>query len=65
VVSKTNDTKENRQEQEAPQLDWLSSNNVNNGNSSPVTRNSTGADENEISHSGIVENVVDVARCCQ
>ena len=61
MVSKTNNTEEDREEEEAAQLDWLSSNSINKGDGSPVTRNGTGADENEISDCRIVENQVDVA----
>ena len=60
VEGETDDDEENGEHTETHDLDGLSAYGVDGGNTYPVTRNGTSADQNKISDSVIVEYLIHV-----
>ena len=60
VVGKSNDDEENGQHSKAHELDWLSADGIHGSDSNPVPWNGTSADDDEVAHGGVVEDLVDV-----
>lgn len=60
VVGEADDAEEDGQDGEAHQLDWLAANGVYGCNCDPVSWNGTGADDDQVTDSGVAENVVHV-----
>ena len=61
VVSETHNQEQNGQDDETHELDGLSANPVDKSYSDPVTWNSTGANNDHVSNSSTVEDLVDVS----
>lgn len=60
VPSKAQGSEEDCQKCESHDLDGFSANGVDEGDSDPVSRNSTSANEDEVTDSSIVVNVVNI-----
>lgn len=60
VVPESHDTEDDGKEDETHQLNWLTSNSVDERNGDPVTRNGASADNDDVTDSSVVEDLVDV-----
>lgn len=61
IEGEANYDEEDSEDDETHQLDGLSANGVNQGDSNPVTRNRAGANQDQVTNRGISENMVDIA----
>lgn len=59
VVGETDDDEDDGEHDEAHELDGFAAEGVDGGNGDPVTRDSAGADDDEVTDSGVVEDFVD------
>ena len=60
VVGKTNDTEQDSQDDETPELDKLSTNDVHGGDRQPVTWDTSGTDQDQVTCSLVVQRLVNV-----
>lgn len=60
LVSETHDDEENGQDSKTAQLNSLAADSINSSNRDPVSRNSTGKNDNDVADSGVVQELVDI-----
>lgn len=58
IVGKAHDDEENGQESESAKLDGLATNCIDCGNCDPVSRNSAGKNDDQVSNCGVQEELV-------
>jgi len=61
VVTETHDTEDDGEDGETHQLNWLTTDSVDKSDGDPVTWNGTSADNDNVTDSGVVEDLVDVS----
>src|ERR1700760_4527373 len=58
AVCETDDDKDDGEQSEAHQLDWLATNGVDSCNSDPVAWDGASANNDQVAHGGVAENFV-------